>query len=96
MPKAVAALPKLQASFAAAIAKSCGAPLVPADLLASEGLGAAGLAASCTRLGFPSLTSVADVSACLERQLACRADQLLESTTPRLGELLGLGGVALP
>ncbi len=94
--KAIAALPKLQASFTSAIAKSCGAPLVPADLLASEGLGVAGLAASCARLGFPSLTSVADVSACLERQLACRADQLSESTTPRLGELLDLGGVSLP
>jgi hypothetical protein len=94
--KAVAALPKLQASFAAAIGKSCGAPLVPADLLAPEGLGVAGLAASCARLGVLSLASVADVSACLERQLACHADQLLESTTPRLGELLDLGGVTLP
>jgi CSLREA domain-containing protein len=94
--KAVAALPKLEASFASTIAKSCGAPLTVADLLASEGLGASGLAASCARLGVPSLTSVADVTACLERQLACRADQMLESTTPRLEELLGLGGVALP
>jgi len=94
--KAVAALPKLQETFTSAIAKSCGAPLVPADLLASEGLGVAGLAASCARLGVPNLASVADVGACLERQLACRADQLSESTTPRLGELLGLGGVTLP
>jgi len=95
--KAVAALPKLQAAFTSTIAKSCGAaPLGTADLLASEGLGAAGLAATCARLGVANLTSVADLGACLERHLACRADQMLESTTPRLEELLGLGGVALP
>ena len=48
------------------------------------------------RPGVPSLATVADVTTCLERQVACRTDQLLENRTPRLGELLGLGGVTLP
>lgn len=69
-------------------------PLAPADLLAPEGLGAAALARRCADLGVPSLATLADLTACVEREVACRADQLLESTTPRFVELLGLGGVA--
>jgi hypothetical protein len=94
--KAVAALPKLTTGFAATIAKSCGAPLAPTDLLANEGLGAAALEATCARFGVASLASVADLSTCLERKIACDADQQIENATPRLDELLGLGGVTLP
>jgi len=94
--KAVGALPKLTASFTATIAKACGAPLTPADLLGAAGLGASALGETCAKLGVASLATVADVSACLERQIACDARQQVESTTPRLDELLGLGGVALP
>ncbi len=95
--KAVAGIPKLEAGFTTTVAKACGAsPLVAADLLTSEGLGASALTNRCAQLGIASLATVADVTACLEAQLTCRVDHLLESTTPRLGELLGLGGVALP
>ena len=95
--KAFAALPKLETKFASTVAKVCSAsPLVSADLLASEGLGASASAETCAALGVPSLATVADVTTCLERQIACRADQLVENATPRLGELLGLGGVVLP
>ncbi|MEO7435009.1 MAG: hypothetical protein ABI080_05935 [Candidatus Binatia bacterium] len=95
--KAFAGFSKLTASFGAAITKACGAaPLVPADLLAAEGLGMAALAERCAAVGVPSLATVTDVTACLERQIACRTDHALESATPGLGELLDLGGVSLP
>jgi CSLREA domain-containing protein len=95
--KAVAGIPKLEAAFATAVAKGCGtSPLTAADLLTVDGLGAAALAERCAALGIASLTTVADVTACLEAQLTCHVDHLLESTMPRLGELLDLGGVALP
>jgi CSLREA domain-containing protein len=94
--KALAALPKLTSGFAATIAKACGAPLAPADLLAPEGLGASALADTCARFGVASLATVADVSTCLERKIACDVDQQIQSATPRLGELLDLGGVTLP
>src|SRR5688572_26133014 len=71
-------------------------PLVAADLMTSEGLGVSALTERCAALGIASLATVADVTACLEPQLACRVDHLLENTTPRLKELLGLGGVVLP
>ncbi len=95
--KAVAGIPKLESAFATTIAKSCGAsPLVATDLSTAEGLGASALAERCAKLGIASLATVADVTACLRAQLTCDVDHLLESTTPRLGELLGLGGVTLP
>jgi len=95
--KAMAGIPKLEASFATAVAKACGAsPLGAADLLTVDGLGASALGKRCAALGIASLTTVADVTACLEAQLTCHVDHMLESTTPRLGELLGLGGVTLP
>jgi hypothetical protein len=95
--KAVAGAAKLDASFATTIAKTCGAsPLAAADLLTVDGLGASALAERCAKLGIASLGTVADVAACLQAQLTCHVDQMLESTTPRLGELLDLGGVALP
>ncbi len=94
--KAVGALPKLTAGFTAAIAKACAAPLTPGDLLAATGLGASALGETCAKLGVASLATVADVSTCLERQIACDARQQIENATPRLQELLDLGGVALP
>lgn len=95
--KSLAALPKLEAGFAATIAKACGAaPLAPDDLLTSDGLGGAALGKTCAARGVASLATVADVTTCLERQVACQTDQLLENQTPRFGELLGLGGGVLP
>ncbi len=95
--KAIAGIPKLEAGFTTTVAKACGAsPLVAADLLTSEGLGASALGARCAKLGVASLATVADVTACVQAQLTCHVDHLLESTTPRLGELLDLGGVTLP
>lgn len=95
--KALAALPKLTASFASTIAKSCDtAPLTAADLLAPEGLGVSALAETCTAFGVTSLATVADVTSCLGGQLACRADQMLENATPRLRELLTAAGATLP
>ena len=95
--KALAALPKLAGSFASAIGKSCGAaPLTPADLRASEGLGASAFADTCAALGVTSLATVADVGDCLARRVACRADQALENETPRLRELLSAAGAMLP
>jgi hypothetical protein len=94
--KAVGALPKLTAGFTATIAKACGAPLTPADLLGAAGLGASALGETCAKLGVASLATVADVSSCLERQIACNANQQVESAMPRLEELFDLGGVALP
>ncbi|MEO6026646.1 MAG: hypothetical protein ABIR79_07265, partial [Candidatus Binatia bacterium] len=95
--KAIAGIPKLEAAFATTIAKACGAsPLVAGDLLTSEGLGASALGERCAQLGIASLATVADVTACLQAQLTCDVDHQLETTTPRLGELLDLGGVALP
>jgi len=95
--KGFAGLPKLATSFETSIAKVCGAaPLVADDLLAPEGIGAAALAERCKAAGVPTLATVADVTACLEHELACPTDHALESATPRLGELLELGGVSLP
>ncbi len=94
--KTVGALPKLTAGFTATIAKACGAPLTPDDLLGAAGLGASALGEPCAKLGVASLATVADVSTCVERQIACDARQQIENATPRLKELLDLGGVALP
>jgi len=95
--KALAALSKLAASFASTIAKSCDtAPLEPADLLATAGLGVSALAETCTAFGVTSLATVADVTSCLGDQVACRADQMLENGTPRLRELLTAAGATLP
>lgn len=87
--KSLGGIPKLESSFAAAIAKACGgAPLAVADLRAPEGLGVGVLDDDCAALGIASLTTVGDLTNCLERQLACRVDQMLESESPRLVELL--------
>ncbi|MEO6028016.1 MAG: hypothetical protein ABIR79_14220, partial [Candidatus Binatia bacterium] len=95
--KAFGGLAKLEAKFTSAIAKACGAaPLVPADLLANEGLGAGGSAETCAKLGVASLATVADVTSCLERQVTCRANHLLDTTTPRHRELFEGVGAALP
>ena len=76
----------------ATVAKSCG-PVAAAGVLAANGLGFAVHAPTCAGLGVPALTTLADVAACTTRLHECRALQLLENQTPRLGELLDLGGV---
>lgn len=95
--KNAAKIPALATSLAANIAKSCAtAPLAPGDLLAPAGLDFGDRASVCIGLGVTSLTTVADIATCVQRQHECRVDQLLENETPRLRELLGLGHVALP
>jgi CSLREA domain-containing protein len=83
----------LDASFASAVIKACGAPLTIDDLLAADGLHAGTLANPCSRFGVPTLGTPAALATCLGRQVACRAQQIAESATPRLHELLDLGGV---
>lgn len=53
------------------------------------------LAQRRAQLGVTSLAILADFVACVERQVACRADRLQESTTPRFAVLLGLGELAV-
>ncbi len=81
------------------IARSCGtvvpgkAPRVAVgDLRSLIGLGYDTLQTSCTGLGIAGLLTLDDVSECLVRQHVCRADQLLGSQTPRVEELLAVGG----
>lgn len=89
---AVNALPTLAASFAAAIDKACAVtPIDIADLRAVEGLGVSALDAPCAALGLPTIATIGDLASCLGLELACRVDQLLESETPRLTELLEAG-----
>ncbi len=77
------------AKLASAISKACGkAPLDLADVLGDAGLGFAELSSDCAALGIPSLTSLADVTSCLERQHACRVEQMIETELPRIEELL--------
>lgn len=80
---------------AAAVAKACGA-LDPVELGGADGLGYQAREAECLALGAPGVASAAAVADCLERQHSCRVAELLETTTPRLRELLDLGQVGLP
>jgi hypothetical protein len=85
------------AKLEGAIVKACTkAPLAVGDLLAASGLGFAARAGASAALGVPSLASVAHVASRLERHHECRVEQMLESQTPLLDELLATGGVALP
>lgn len=70
--------------------------LAPSTLIDANGLGYGALAADCAALGVPTLDGAAAVTECLERQHACRVEQILESRTPRLHELLDLGQLPLP
>ena len=87
----------LEAKLGAAIAKACAVPAVGvAGLLDPAGLGFGAHAAECAGLGVPALAAVSDVAECVTRLHECRAEQLLESQTPRLYELLDLAGATLP
>jgi len=95
--KALGVLPAIVAAFTAAITKACDTPpLGIADLRAPEGLGFATRTAACAGRGTPALATVADVAQCLEREVACRADQVLESQAPRFRELLQAAGAPAP
>ncbi|MCC6765758.1 MAG: hypothetical protein IT293_13965 [Deltaproteobacteria bacterium] len=74
------------------VAKSCGA-VAAAGVLAADGLGFAIHTSTCAGMGVPALATLDDVAACTTRLHECRALQLLENQTPRLGELLDAGGV---
>jgi hypothetical protein len=88
-----------EAKLKGAITKACGStkPGFPprvaiGDLRSIVGLGYDTLETTCTTLGVPGLLTLDDVSECLVRQHVCRADQLLQSQTPRAGEYLRIGG----
>jgi hypothetical protein len=85
----------VEAKLVAAIAKRCGAASF-ADVLAPNGLGYAGLTATCAGLGTGPLDSAAALGACMARAHECRVEQLLEREDPRLRELIDLGGTPLP
>jgi len=86
----------LTAKLAAKVVKSCGSPkLAAADLLDALGLGFGAHASECAALGVAPLDSAPQVAACIARQHACRADQLLERAFPRLREIVGAGGLDL-
>ncbi len=85
----------IEARLAASIAKGCAS--VPfADVLAPSGLGYAAVASTCTGLGVPTLDSANALAGCVGRQHECRVEQWLERETPRLRELIRLGGTPLP
>jgi hypothetical protein len=77
-----------QEDFAATVAKRCPATALAA-LLDTSGFALGERAATCDALGIP-LTSVGAVAECVGRVQSCRVDQVVESRTPRLQELLGL------
>ena len=77
-----------QADFAATVAKRCPATALAA-LLDTSGFALGERTATCDALGIP-LTSVGAVAECVGRVQSCRVDQVVESRTPRLQELLGL------
>ena len=78
-----------------AIGKSCGGAVGVAAVVASEGLGFAAHETTCAGLGVATLASLSDVATCSVRLHACRVEQMLENQTPRLRELLELGGTPL-
>lgn len=84
----------LESRLRSAITRGCPAG-VQADMLADVGLGFTSLGEACAAAG-GSAGSVGDVAACLTRYHECRVDQLVESQSPRLRELVGLAGAALP
>ena len=85
----------VEAKLVGAITKSCGSALF-ADVLAPNGLGYGAFTSTCAGLGVPALDSSAALATCVARQHECRIEQLLERTTPRLRELIDLGGTPLP
>ncbi len=79
------------AKLTATIAKSCTkAPLTPAEVLGSSGLGFTGLGSECEALGAPALDSVGAVTTCIELEHRCRIQQMLETEMPRLEELVNI------
>ncbi|HEY2385783.1 MAG TPA: choice-of-anchor tandem repeat NxxGxxAF-containing protein [Candidatus Binatia bacterium] len=80
-------------AFEGALAKSCAAPaLAFADLAGPDGANVQVLAADCAALGVATLTSPTDYSRCLERRVACVAEDLVRFEAPRAGEMLALVG----
>ena len=97
--RAIAALTRpgngLEAKLVAGVVKGCSAPAF-ADVLAAQGLGYAALASTCGGLGAGAIDDPGGLAACLLRQHECRVEQWLERETPRLRELIDLGGALLP
>ncbi|MCC6849267.1 MAG: right-handed parallel beta-helix repeat-containing protein [Deltaproteobacteria bacterium] len=97
--KAIGALTRpgtgIEATLAAAVTGGCAGASI-ADVLAPAGLGYGVLSSTCAALGVPALDSPAALGACVVRQHECRVEQWLERATPRLRELIDLGGTPLP
>jgi uncharacterized delta-60 repeat protein len=85
----------VEAKLQAAVAKDC-ATLDATELTGGAGLGYQERAAECIALHAAGADSAAAVGDCVRRQHECRVEQMLEATTPRLRELLGIGQVSLP
>jgi hypothetical protein len=76
-----------------ALQDSCSPPDVSsADLLGATGLGFGSETVPCRNRGTTTLTSIGDVSTCVERQQECVADRVIGATVPRAAELLALAG----
>ncbi len=86
----------VEAKLASAIASACASPAAFADVLAETGLGYGAVASTCAGLGAGPLDSSSALATCVVRQHECRVEQLLERETPRLRELIELGGTPLP
>lgn len=84
-----------EAKVGTAIGKSCGGAVGVASVVASTGLGFGTHGTTCAGLGVATLASLGDVATCGVRLHACRVEQMLENQTPRLRELLELGGTPL-
>jgi len=97
--KAIAALTKpgngLEAKLVAGVVKGCAAAPFT-DVLDSTGLGYAALASTCGGLGAGALDGQNALAECVLRQHECRVEHWLERETPRLRELIELGGTPLP
>ena len=78
-----------------AIDKACAGIAFP-TVSGASGANLTALASECAPFGVPAIGSLAAYEQCVVQQHECRVEQMLEATTPRMQELLGLGQVTLP
>lgn len=91
--KEIGKLAAKDAKAAATIVKACGAaPLVSTDLTDAAGLGFTNESAACAARGIVSLSTPANVAACVVAEHACRAENLVGGQYPRAVELLAAVG----
>lgn len=86
-----------EGKLGASLSAKCGAGITPAALFGAAGLDFGSLATRCVSAGEFPLDSIGQLTRCLARELACRADRLFELQQPRAAELLRrYAGSALP